>query len=66
MLDDALARRVAGALEIPFTGTLGLLIDAKKAGRLREAARRTARSTSGPRSSTPGRGTRAATCWRGN
>lgn len=32
VLDDALARRVAGGLEIPFTGTLGLLIDAKKAG----------------------------------
>lgn len=32
ILDDALARRVAGILEIPLTGTLGLLIDAKKAG----------------------------------
>ncbi len=32
VLDDALARRVAGTLEIPFTGTLGLLLDAKKAG----------------------------------
>ncbi len=32
MLDDALARKVAGVLEIPFTGTLGLLLDAKKAG----------------------------------
>jgi predicted nucleic acid-binding protein len=31
VLDDALARRVAGSLKIPFTGTLGLLIDAKKA-----------------------------------
>lgn len=32
VLDDALARRVADSLEIPFTGTLGLLVDAKKAG----------------------------------
>lgn len=32
VLDDALARRVAKTLEIPFTGTLGLLLDAKKAG----------------------------------
>lgn len=32
VLDDALARRVADSLEIPFTGTLGLLLDAKKAG----------------------------------
>ena len=32
VLDDALARRVAGVLEIPFTGTLGLLLDAKKVG----------------------------------
>jgi predicted nucleic acid-binding protein len=32
VLDDALARRVATVLEIPFTGTLGLLMDAKKAG----------------------------------
>ena len=32
ILDDALARRVAGILEIPYTGTLGILLDAKKAG----------------------------------
>lgn len=32
VLDDALARRVAGMLEVPFTGTLGLLIDGKKIG----------------------------------
>lgn len=32
VLDDALARRVAGMLEVPFTGTLGLLVDAKKIG----------------------------------
>lgn len=32
VLDDALARRVAGILKLPFTGTLGLLLDAKKAG----------------------------------
>jgi predicted nucleic acid-binding protein len=31
VLDDALARRVAGVLKIPLTGTLGLLLDAKKA-----------------------------------
>jgi len=32
VLDDALARRVAQAHGISFTGTLGLLIDAKRAG----------------------------------
>jgi predicted nucleic acid-binding protein len=32
ILDDGLARRVAEMLEIPLTGTLGLLLDAKKAG----------------------------------
>ncbi len=32
ILDDALARRVATALHIPIEGTLGLLLDAKKAG----------------------------------
>ena len=32
VLDDALARRMAEALEIRFTGTLGLLLDAKQAG----------------------------------
>jgi uncharacterized protein len=32
LLDDGLARRVAGLLEIPFTGTLGLLLDAKQKG----------------------------------
>lgn len=31
VLDDALARRVAEVLEIQFTGTLGLLLDAKQA-----------------------------------
>ena len=31
ILDDALARRIAGALQIRFTGTLGVLIDAKRA-----------------------------------
>ncbi len=30
ILDDGLARRVAASLEIPFTGTLGLLLDAKQ------------------------------------
>jgi uncharacterized protein len=32
LLDDALARRVAGMLGLPCRGTLGLLLDAKKAG----------------------------------
>lgn len=32
VLDDALARRRADLLGIPFTGTLGLLVDAKKKG----------------------------------
>lgn len=32
LLDDGLARRVAESLEIPFTGTLGLLLDAKTKG----------------------------------
>jgi predicted nucleic acid-binding protein len=32
ILDDALARQVAAALHIPFRGTLGLLLDAKRAG----------------------------------
>jgi predicted nucleic acid-binding protein len=32
LLDDALARRVASALQLRITGTLGVLIDAKRAG----------------------------------
>jgi predicted nucleic acid-binding protein len=32
LLDDGLARRVAEGLEIPFTGPLGILLDAKKKG----------------------------------
>jgi predicted nucleic acid-binding protein len=32
ILDDGLARRLAETLEIPLTGTLGLLLDAKTAG----------------------------------
>ena len=32
LLDDGLARRVAESLEIEFTGTLGLLLDAKNKG----------------------------------
>jgi predicted nucleic acid-binding protein len=32
ILDDGLARRVAEARHIPLTGTLGLLLDAKRAG----------------------------------
>jgi predicted nucleic acid-binding protein len=31
VLDDALARQVAATLGLSFTGTLGLLLDAKKA-----------------------------------
>lgn len=30
ILDDALARRVAEGLKVPFTGTLGILLDGKK------------------------------------
>lgn len=32
ILDDALARRMAESRHIPLTGTLGLLLDAKRAG----------------------------------
>lgn len=32
ILDDALARGLAQSLGLPFTGTLGLLVDAKRAG----------------------------------
>lgn len=32
ILDDAAARRVASRLGVPFTGTLGLLVDAKHRG----------------------------------
>lgn len=32
LLDDSLARRVAETLGVHFTGTLGLLLDAKRAG----------------------------------
>ena len=35
VLDDALARNRASILNIPFTGTLGLLLDAKKIGLIR-------------------------------
>lgn len=34
VLDDALARRVAEAVGLRFTGTLGLLLDAKRNGLL--------------------------------
>jgi uncharacterized protein len=34
LLDDALARRVAIAKGVPIKGTLGLLLDAKRAGHL--------------------------------
>ncbi len=36
VLDDALARQVARALQLRFTGTLGILIDAKRAGLISE------------------------------
>lgn len=36
VLDDALARRVAEALDLRFIGTLGLLLDAKRAGLITE------------------------------
>ncbi len=32
VLDDALAREMAEVLDLPLTGTLGLLLDAKRAG----------------------------------
>jgi uncharacterized protein len=32
IVDDGVARRAADLLNIPFTGTLGLLLDAKKRG----------------------------------
>lgn len=38
VLDDALARRVAETLGLQFTGTLGLLLDAKRAGLVSEIA----------------------------
>lgn len=34
LLDDALARRIATIKGIPIKGTLGLLLDAKRAGHL--------------------------------
>lgn len=34
VIDDGLARRIAAALGIRFTGTLGLLVDAKRKGLL--------------------------------
>ena len=34
VLDDGLARRVAEAVGLKFTGTLGLLLDAKRAGHI--------------------------------
>lgn len=34
VLDDALARRIAETLGLRLTGTLGLLLDAKRAGRI--------------------------------
>jgi uncharacterized protein len=38
ILDDALARRVAENLQIPFTGTLGLLLDAKRSNHISSVA----------------------------
>ena len=34
ILDDGLARRIAQSVGIKFTGTLGLLLDAKRAGHI--------------------------------
>lgn len=36
VLDDGLARQIAETLDLHFTGTLGLLLDAKKAGLVTE------------------------------
>ena len=36
VLDDRLARRIAESLKLPITGTLGVLIDAKRAGLIAE------------------------------
>lgn len=36
LIDDRTARRLAAGLNIPFKGTIGLLIDAKRAGLLTE------------------------------
>jgi predicted nucleic acid-binding protein len=38
ILDDALARRYARLLKVPFTGTLGVLLRAKAAGHLARVA----------------------------
>jgi len=39
ILDDAKARLIAAQLNLPLTGTLGLLLDAKKAGMLDQVSR---------------------------
>ncbi len=38
ILDDALARRSAEILKLPLTGTVGLLLDAKRAGLIEKVA----------------------------
>ena len=38
VLDDGLARRIAESLGLPLTGTLGLLLDAKRAGLIESVA----------------------------
>lgn len=38
IMDDLLARRVAGALHIPLTGTLGVLLAARRNGLIRDIA----------------------------
>ncbi len=38
VLDDALARQVAETLRLPLTGTLGLLLDAKRHGFIQAVA----------------------------
>jgi predicted nucleic acid-binding protein len=38
VLDDQLARQIAGTLGLRLTGTLGILLDAKKRGLINEVA----------------------------
>ena len=44
ILDDLLARRCAATLDIPIRGTLGLVLTAKKHGRIAQARLRTSPS----------------------
>lgn len=38
VIDDALARRVAETLDLQFTGTLGLILDAKRSALISQIA----------------------------